>query len=214
MDSLGKEPMACSKRSLPFPRNQGQNGVLGEGDGNGNQPMRRFQADLGARLDKLQMDVQNLTGRFEEVNTLPRKLSARPKPSRKATRKNRRARKTDSLFTEKPGEPGEELEAKGNQENNSLGWEEAEEEKPSPPPTSEAGAGQRADGSPKNTEKPEKKLLCLRRMKLIRKPMTYIPREYRRGERRIQEILKFIPSPNTLRTPLLAGRMLFCGEEV
>jgi tol-pal system protein YbgF len=31
-----------------------------------NQPMRRYQADLGARLDKLQMEVQNLTGRFEE----------------------------------------------------------------------------------------------------------------------------------------------------
>jgi len=30
------------------------------------QPMRRYQADLGARLDKMQLDVQNLTGRFEE----------------------------------------------------------------------------------------------------------------------------------------------------
>ena len=30
------------------------------------QPMRRNQADLGARMDKLQLDVQNLTGRFEE----------------------------------------------------------------------------------------------------------------------------------------------------
>ncbi len=30
------------------------------------QPMRRYQADLGSRLDKLQLDVQNLTGRFEE----------------------------------------------------------------------------------------------------------------------------------------------------
>jgi len=30
------------------------------------QPMRRYQADLGARLDKLQLDVQNLSGRFEE----------------------------------------------------------------------------------------------------------------------------------------------------
>ena len=30
------------------------------------QPMRRYQADLGARLDKLQLDVQNLAGRFEE----------------------------------------------------------------------------------------------------------------------------------------------------
>jgi tol-pal system protein YbgF len=30
------------------------------------QPMRRSQADLGARLDKLQLEVQNLTGRFEE----------------------------------------------------------------------------------------------------------------------------------------------------
>ena len=30
------------------------------------QPMRRTQADLGARMDKLQLDVQSLTGRFEE----------------------------------------------------------------------------------------------------------------------------------------------------
>lgn len=30
------------------------------------QPMRRHQADLGARVDKLQMDVQALMGRFEE----------------------------------------------------------------------------------------------------------------------------------------------------
>lgn len=30
------------------------------------QPMRRYQADLGARLDQLQLDVQNLMGRFEE----------------------------------------------------------------------------------------------------------------------------------------------------
>jgi tol-pal system protein YbgF len=30
------------------------------------QPMRRYQADLGARVDKLQLEVQNLTGRFEE----------------------------------------------------------------------------------------------------------------------------------------------------
>lgn len=30
------------------------------------QPMRRHQADLGARVDKLQIDVQTLLGRFEE----------------------------------------------------------------------------------------------------------------------------------------------------
>lgn len=30
------------------------------------QPNLRYQADLGARLEKLQSDVQNLTGRFEE----------------------------------------------------------------------------------------------------------------------------------------------------
>jgi len=30
------------------------------------QPMRRYQADLGARLDKMQLEIQNLTGRFEE----------------------------------------------------------------------------------------------------------------------------------------------------
>jgi tol-pal system protein YbgF len=30
------------------------------------QPMRRHQADLGARIDKMQVDVQTLMGRFEE----------------------------------------------------------------------------------------------------------------------------------------------------
>jgi tol-pal system protein YbgF len=30
------------------------------------QPMRRYQADLGARLDKMQLELQNLTGRSEE----------------------------------------------------------------------------------------------------------------------------------------------------
>jgi tol-pal system protein YbgF len=41
-------------------------GLLSQEMETSSQPMRRYQADLGARLDKLQLDVQNLTGRFEE----------------------------------------------------------------------------------------------------------------------------------------------------
>lgn len=41
-------------------------GLLSKEMETSSQPMRRYQADLGARLDKLQLDVQNLTGRFEE----------------------------------------------------------------------------------------------------------------------------------------------------
>jgi tol-pal system protein YbgF len=41
-------------------------GLLAKEMESSSQPMRRYQADLGARLDKLQLEVQNLTGRFEE----------------------------------------------------------------------------------------------------------------------------------------------------
>ncbi len=41
-------------------------GLLEKEINTSSQPMRRYQADLGARLDKLQIEVQSLTGRFEE----------------------------------------------------------------------------------------------------------------------------------------------------
>jgi tol-pal system protein YbgF len=41
-------------------------GLLSQEMETSSQPMRRYQADLGARLDKLQLEVQNLSGRFEE----------------------------------------------------------------------------------------------------------------------------------------------------
>lgn len=46
------------------------------------QPMRKYQADLGARLDKLQMEVQNLTGRFEETKYFAQKTFAETKEMR------------------------------------------------------------------------------------------------------------------------------------
>ncbi len=46
------------------------------------QPMRRYQADLGARIDKLQMDLQNLTGRFEETKYFAQKTFGETKEIR------------------------------------------------------------------------------------------------------------------------------------
>jgi tol-pal system protein YbgF len=54
-------------------------GLLEKEMDSSSQPMRRFQADLGARLDKLQLDVQNLTGRFEESKYFAEKTFATTK---------------------------------------------------------------------------------------------------------------------------------------
>jgi tol-pal system protein YbgF len=48
------------------------------------QPMRRYQADLGARLDKLQMEVQNLMGRFEESKYFAQKTFGETKTLKEA----------------------------------------------------------------------------------------------------------------------------------
>ncbi|MBU1207993.1 MAG: tol-pal system protein YbgF [Proteobacteria bacterium] len=49
-----------------------------------NQPMRRYQADLGARLDKIQMEVQNLMGRFEESKYFAQKTFGETKTLKEA----------------------------------------------------------------------------------------------------------------------------------
>ena len=49
-----------------------------------NQPMRRYQADLGARIDKLQMEVQNLMGRFEESKYFAQKTFGETKTLKEA----------------------------------------------------------------------------------------------------------------------------------
>ncbi len=49
-----------------------------------NQPMRRYQAELGARIDKLQMDVQNLMGRFEESKYFAQKTFGETKTLKEA----------------------------------------------------------------------------------------------------------------------------------
>jgi tol-pal system protein YbgF len=48
------------------------------------QPMRRYQADLGARLDKIQMEVQNLMGRFEESKYFAQKTFGETKTLKEA----------------------------------------------------------------------------------------------------------------------------------
>ncbi len=54
LDALGKRTDALQKEVGEVKGRQGDPSSL------------RYQADLGARLEKLQLDVQNLTGRFEE----------------------------------------------------------------------------------------------------------------------------------------------------
>ena len=49
-----------------------------------NQPMRRYQAEQGARIDKLQMEVQNLMGRFEESKYFAQKTFGETKTLREA----------------------------------------------------------------------------------------------------------------------------------
>ena len=49
-----------------------------------NQPMRRYQADLGARIDKLQMEVQTLMGRFEESKYFAQKTFGETKTLKEA----------------------------------------------------------------------------------------------------------------------------------
>ncbi len=56
-------------------------GLLEKEMDSSSQPMRRYQADLGARLDKLQTDVQNLSGRFEESKYFAEKTFGAAKTS-------------------------------------------------------------------------------------------------------------------------------------
>ena len=84
-------------------------GLLEKDMESSSQPMRRYQADLGARLDKMQLDVQNLTGRFEESKYFAEKTFGATKnyQARLEELENRVAVLTKSLGSaEKPEAPG------------------------------------------------------------------------------------------------------------
>jgi tol-pal system protein YbgF len=104
------------------------------------QPMRRYQADLGARLDKLQLDVQNLTGRFEESKYFAEKTFGATKnyQARMEEMEKRVATLNKSLEgTEKRTEPAVKPLTGGEEEKPSLVVSPAEPSKETPAKKSE-----------------------------------------------------------------------------
>lgn len=112
------------------------------------QPMRRYQADLGARLDKLQMDVQNLMGRFEESKYFAQKTFEETKVLKESYQGKLNEIDKRIVALNKSMDAWEKkLEAKATEAE-----QEAEEEKPSA-----KVEPAKAQPPPKKPEKPEKK---------------------------------------------------------
>ncbi len=126
------------------------------------QPMRRYQADLGARLDKLQLDVQNLTGRFEESKYFAQKTFGETKTLRDSYQakiddlEKRVAALSSTVenLEKKPGQPEKESKAatKPEEEAEESGQPKAklEPSKGQPPVAKKVEKGEKP-------EKPEKK---------------------------------------------------------
>ncbi|MDI6753824.1 MAG: hypothetical protein QME78_05455, partial [Thermodesulfobacteriota bacterium] len=131
------------------------------------QPMRRYQADLGARLDKLQMEVQNLMGRFEESKFFAQRTFGETKTIREAYQG-----KLDE-FDKRIAALNKSVEAQNKtmedwdkkiltlqQEKESKvakGEEEAEAEKPSTVPVAQAKAEPAKAPTPAKKAEPEEK---------------------------------------------------------
>ena len=119
------------------------------------QPMRRTQADLGARLEKLQVDVQHLMGRYEESKYFAQKSLGESKTLRESYQS-----KFDELEKQIAAlkQTVEDLEVRVAGEEPS----EEEEEKPEKPGVSEAepkeppGKEASPAPSPAKVAKPEK----------------------------------------------------------
>ncbi len=116
----------------------------------GTQPMRRQQADMGARLEKLQLDVQNLTGRFEETKYFAQKTFAETK-----TLKDTYQAKLDELDKQvaalnKALEGKEKkVEPPGEGRPPKEGVEEEENGKPAPSPAAKEGLAKKPSPSKK-----------------------------------------------------------------
>jgi tol-pal system protein YbgF len=64
MQNFSTKLDALAKRTDSLQQDWGE--MKGKLSDTSSQPMLRYQADLSARLEKLQLELQNLTGRFEE----------------------------------------------------------------------------------------------------------------------------------------------------
>ncbi|OGP98402.1 MAG: tol-pal system protein YbgF [Deltaproteobacteria bacterium RBG_19FT_COMBO_52_11] len=123
------------------------------------QPMRRYQADLGAQLDKLQMDLQNLMGRFEESKYFAQKTFEETKTLKENYQgklddlDKRMAALQKSVEEREKKIEAQEKEAKDAKETKT--GVEPEEGKPGTSPAK----GEPSPGEPaaKKAEKPEKK---------------------------------------------------------
>ncbi|HSR09920.1 MAG TPA: tol-pal system protein YbgF [Thermodesulfobacteriota bacterium] len=109
------------------------------------QPMRRYQADLGARIDKLQTDVQNLGGRFEESKYFAEKTFGATKSSQ--TRLDELEKKVAALQKSLEGSPDRTLlkipvekGEKGDEEKTPAGPEASKETPAAPEKTATAKA--------------------------------------------------------------------------
>ncbi len=123
------------------------------------QPMRRSQADLGARLEKLQVDVQHLMGRYEESKYFAQKSLGESKTLRESYQI-----KIDELEKQfaalKQTVEDLEIRAAGDEET-------AEEKKTGKPavaeaePKEEPGKEPATEKKPEKASKPEKKVAAL-----------------------------------------------------
>jgi tol-pal system protein YbgF len=117
------------------------------------QPMRRNQADLGARIDKLQMDVQALMGRFEEGKYFSEKNFQETKTLRESHQT--KIEDLDKRVAEiKKSLEGPEKKSEG-QEKEKAGEREEIPEKPSSE-TPEKPEGGKTQPPTKSAEKPSK----------------------------------------------------------
>jgi len=122
------------------------------------QPMRRYQADLGARLDKLQIDVQNLMGRFEESKYFSQKSFEETKALKEGYQgKLDELDKRIATLNKSVDSWEKRLEAKEKEKEAKAPepGEETEEEKS--PSKAESAKTQPAAKKPEKAEKPEKK---------------------------------------------------------
>jgi tol-pal system protein YbgF len=113
------------------------------------QPMRRYQADLGARMDKLQLDVQNLTGRFEESKYFAEKTFGATKnyQARLEDLEKRVAALSKNLEGAGKTEPTVKPQAVGEEEKPSAGASSSEPSKDIP--------GKKAEPPPKTVAGPD-----------------------------------------------------------
>jgi tol-pal system protein YbgF len=155
LEALGKKTEEVRQE---ISASQGKIGFMEKEMESVNQPMRRYQADLGARVEKLQIDVQNLMGRYEESKYFAQKSLGESKTIRESYQA-----KLDELDKQiaslKKSVDG--LEPKGQAKGEVKGEAGAaeEEEKPSTAAEAqtEAGKPQPKGKTPEKPEKAEKK---------------------------------------------------------